>query len=183
MRTLSSRTPPGNSWRHPVASMKVAVLGSTSLVSLWSSQKYGRTLSVARWPYHWQILHCLSEACENWSYPKVVPWTNFGCQKWSPQTTFGCQRWPPLAKTGPSRTKFGNQNRSGGPLLGCYMLPYSDCWEGWLSICKQFTWNINRINNSDTVGLSPSLLSIQCVRNRVHSRFQSAQLGTHDRIN
>ena len=43
---------------------------------------------------------------ENQSYPKVVPRTDFGRQKWSY-----------LAKTGPSRTKFGKQNWSGGPLL------------------------------------------------------------------
>ena len=77
---------------------------------------------------------------ENWSYPKVVPRTDFGCQKWSPRTTFGCQKWSHLAKTGPSRTKFGNQNRSGRPslaaesgppdqfgLLRVVLLPYSDC--------------------------------------------------------
>ena len=29
-------------------------------VGLWSSQKHGRTLSVARQPCHWQICHCLS---------------------------------------------------------------------------------------------------------------------------
>ena len=136
--------------RHPAASMKVAVLGYKPLISLWSSQKYRWTLSVARWPYHWRILHCLSAACENRSYPKVVPWTDFSCQNWSTWTTFGCQRWSPLAKTCPGRTKFGNQNWSGGPLLAAesgssdpvwvairmVLLPYSDCWEGWICIAS-----------------------------------------------
>ena len=79
-------------------------------------------------------------SCKNRSYPKVVPRTDFGCQKWSPRTTFGCQKWSHLAKTGPSNT---NQNQSGGPLLAAesspleqfgllrmVLLPYSDCWEG-----------------------------------------------------
>ena len=37
--------------------------------------------------------------------------------KMVPPTTFVCQKWSHLAKTGPGRTKLGNQNRSGGPLL------------------------------------------------------------------
>ena len=59
----------------------------------------------------------------NWSYPKVVPRADFGCQKWSPRTTFGCQKWSHLAKTGPSRTKFGNQYRSREPLLAAKSAP------------------------------------------------------------
>ena len=51
---------------------------------------------------------------QNESYPKVVPRTDFGCQKWSPRTTFGCKKWSHLTKTGPSRTKFGNQTWSPG---------------------------------------------------------------------
>ena len=43
--------------------------------------------------------------------------TNFSCQKWSPWTGFGCQKWSFLANSGPSRTKFSNQNWSGGPFL------------------------------------------------------------------
>ena len=31
-------------------------------------------------------------SCKNWSYPKVVPRMDFGCQKWSPWTTFGRQK-------------------------------------------------------------------------------------------
>ena len=36
----------------------------------------------------------------------MIPWTNFGCQKWSS-----------LANSSPSRTKFGNQTWSRGPFL------------------------------------------------------------------
>ena len=112
-------------------------------------------LSLLLFGFSWsRKLTAIVLSCKNWSYPKVVPRMDFGCQKWSPRTTFGCQKWSHLAKTGPSRT---NQNQSGGTLLVAesglleqfgllwmVLLPYSDCWEGWVGICKQFTWNINR---------------------------------------
>ena len=56
--------------------------------------------------YPLTVIGVLHLSRENQSYPKVVPRTDFGRQKWSY-----------LAKTGPSRTKFGKQNWSGGPLL------------------------------------------------------------------
>ena len=65
---------------------------------------------------------------ENRSYPKVITWTDVGCQKWSPWTTFGCQKWSHLAEAGPCRTKFSNQNRSGRPLLAAKSVPLEGCY-------------------------------------------------------
>ena len=62
--------------------------------------------------YPLTVIGVLHLSRENQSYPKVVPQTDFGHQKWSY-----------LAKTGPSRTKFGKQNWSGGPLLATESSP------------------------------------------------------------
>ena len=56
------------------------------------------------------------------------------------QPLFVAKNGPPLAKSGPIRTKFGNQNQSRGPLLAAesgppdqfgllqmLLLPHSDC--------------------------------------------------------
>ena len=93
---------------------------------------------------------------ENRSYPKVVPqtdfgcqkwssWTTFGCQNWSSWTTFGCQNWSHLAKTGPSKTKYSNQNQFGGTTFGSWKWSPGPVWVATNGSASLF-WLLRRLS-------------------------------------
>ena len=86
----------------------------------------------------WLLLVCHAKIgpTQKWSSGPIL-----AAKNGPPGPLLVAKKWSHLAKTGPSRTRFGNQNRSGGVakssspgqfgLLQMIPLPYSDCLSTW----------------------------------------------------